>query len=206
MPKVVYHYFPLKGLGEAPRMLLAYGGQEFEDHRISFEEWPEYKSKTLFGQIPILEIDGKLYAQSIAISRYLGRKYGLAGDDEEEAFEIDQNIDFLMDIRAKAALVYYEKDLDIKAKRHEDFLQNTYPSLLEKLNEIVERNNGHLACGKLTWGDFVLTGMFAYLKRMLQMPDLEQKYPNFKKLQDNVVTLPKVKAYIDAVPKSNFDY
>lgn len=49
--------------------------------------------------MPILEIDGKQFAQSQAISRYLGRKYGLIGDTELEALEIDQNVDFLNDIR-----------------------------------------------------------------------------------------------------------
>jgi prostaglandin-H2 D-isomerase / glutathione transferase len=43
MPKVVFTYFPVKALGEGPRMLLAYGGQEFEDDRISPENWPKIK-------------------------------------------------------------------------------------------------------------------------------------------------------------------
>lgn len=55
--------------------------------------------------MPVLEIDGKQYAQSVAISRYLGRKYRLAGDNEEEAFEIDQNVDFLNDIRLSKLLI-----------------------------------------------------------------------------------------------------
>lgn len=47
----------------------------------------------------MLEIDGKQYAQSIAICRYLGRKYGLAGTTPEEDLIIDQNLDFFNDIR-----------------------------------------------------------------------------------------------------------
>lgn len=57
-------------------------------------------SATPFGQMPVLEIDGKSYAQSFAISRYLGRKYGVSGADVEEDLEIDQNVDFVNDIRA----------------------------------------------------------------------------------------------------------
>lgn len=52
------------------------------------------------GQLPVLEIDGKRYSQSLAICRYLGEKYGLAGDNDEEAMEIDQIVDFIYDIRA----------------------------------------------------------------------------------------------------------
>lgn len=43
MPKYVYHYFPVKSLGEAPRYLMWYGNQEFEDHRIPKEDWPAFK-------------------------------------------------------------------------------------------------------------------------------------------------------------------
>ncbi|KAJ2940405.1 hypothetical protein O0L34_g84 [Tuta absoluta] len=203
MPKVVFTYFPSKALGEGPRMLLAYGGQEFEDRRIQPEQWPELKPQMPFGQMPVLEIDGKQYAQSLAIARYLGRKYGLNGANIEEDFEIDQNVEFLNDIRAKAATVQYEPDAELKAKKHEDFSKNVYPALLAKLDQIIKKNNGHLACGKLTWGDFVFAGMYDYLRMMLQMPDLDAKYPSFKKLQNNVLNLPKVKEYVAKAPKSD---
>ncbi|KAM3957902.1 glutathione S-transferase 2-like isoform 2-T2 [Aphomia sociella] len=204
MPQVVFHYFPVKALGESIRLLLSYGGQEFQDDRVPSEKWPEFKPKTPFGQMPLLEMNGKQYAQSVATSRYLGRKYGLAGADIEEDFLIDQNVDFLNDLRAKAAAVQYEPDAAIKAKRHEEFTKNVYPYLLDKLDEIIKKNNGHLAAGKLTWGDFVFAGMYDYLKMMLQTPDLDAKYPSFKKLTDTVLSLPKVKEYVAAAPPSDF--
>nr|QLI62212.1 glutathione S-transferase 16 [Streltzoviella insularis] len=204
MPKVVFYYFPVKALGESARLLLAYGGEEFEDKRLSPEEWKEFKPKTPFGQMPVLEIDGKQYAQSVPIARYLGRKYGLAGDDIEQDFEIDQNVEFLMDIRSKAALVHYDPDNEAKAKRHEEFCKTLYPSMLDQLNKLIIKNNGHIAAGKLTWGDFVFAGVYDYLKLMLQMPHLDTKYPGFKKLQDTVLSIPKVKAYNDAAPKTDF--
>ncbi|CAH2246216.1 jg3689 [Pararge aegeria aegeria] len=204
MPNVVFYYFPVKALGEAVRMLLAYGGQEFEDNRVPMEKWPEFKPSTPFGQMPVLEIDGKKYAQSMAIARYLGRKYGLVGKDIEEDFEIDQNVEFLNDIRAKAASVHYEADVVLKEKKHADFAANLYPTLLSKLDEIIKKNNGHLAVGKLTWADFVFAGLFDYLKMMLQTPDLEQKYPSFKQVVDNVLSNPKVKAYVAKAPETTF--
>ncbi|XP_063829717.1 glutathione S-transferase 2-like [Ostrinia nubilalis] len=199
--KVTFTYFESKALGESGRLLLAYGGQEFEDKRFNAETWPKIKPTTPFGQTPMLEIDGKKYAQSLAIARFLGRKYGLAGATPEEDFEIDMYNYFVDDIRAKAASVQYESDEVVKEKKHEDFSKNAYPAMLSKLNEIVEQNNGHIAVGKLTWADFVFAGMYDYLKMMMRIPDLDTKYPNLKKVVDNVYSLPQLKAYLAAAPK-----
>ncbi|KAL0871450.1 hypothetical protein ABMA27_005174 [Loxostege sticticalis] len=204
MPQVVFTYFNCKALGESARLLLSYGGQEFEDKRFAQETWPAIKPTTPFGQAPMLEIDGKKYAQSMAIARYLGRKYGLGGATLEEDLEIDMNADFINDIRAKAATVQYEADEALKKKKHEDFTQNVYPALLNKLNEIIGQNKGFIALGKLTWADFVFAGMYDYLKVMLQTPDLDEKYPNFKKVVDHVYSLPQLKAYLAAAPKCDF--
>ncbi|XP_068617952.1 glutathione S-transferase 2 [Battus philenor] len=201
MPKIVFTYFNLRALGEAARLLMTYGGEEFEDHRIDMEQWKEIKAKTLFGQVPILEVDGKQYAQSNAICRYLGHKYGLAGATLEEDLIIDQTVDFINDIRSKAAIVHYEPDEAVKAKKHEDFAKNHYPFMLEKLDQIIKENNGHLALGKLTWADFVFAGLYLYLKGMLQMPDLDDKYPSFKKLYDTIFSFPKIKEYVAKLPE-----
>lgn len=36
-------YFNIKGLAEPIRFVLAYGGQEYEDIRVSKDEWPAIK-------------------------------------------------------------------------------------------------------------------------------------------------------------------
>lgn len=55
---------------------------------------------TPFGQVPVLEVDGKKVCQSTSISRYLAKKYGLAGKDDWEALEIDVAVDTIHDLRA----------------------------------------------------------------------------------------------------------
>ncbi|KAH9640314.1 hypothetical protein HF086_001666 [Spodoptera exigua] len=159
---------------------------------------------TPFGQMPLLEFDGKKYAQSLSIARYLGKKYGLAGDSLEDALEIDQNVDLINDLRAKAAIASYEKDEAVKEKKYAEFNKDVFPAMLENLNKIITKNNGHVALGKLTWGDFVFAGMFDYLKHLLVVPDLEKKYPAFQKVVDNVYSIPKVKTYADAVGPTEF--
>merc|ERR1712179_280661 len=76
-------------------MLLSHQGVDFEDKRLSGESWMEFKPKTPFGQMPTLEMDGKMYAQTGAIMRFLGAKYGYykAGDYEQDC-AIDNFEDF----------------------------------------------------------------------------------------------------------------
>lgn len=52
-----------------------------------------------FGKVPVMEIDGKLVNQSIAIGRYLAKKAGLAGNDEWESLLIDIAVDNIYEIR-----------------------------------------------------------------------------------------------------------
>jgi glutathione S-transferase len=45
-----------------------------QDKRVDFEEWGKMKQEgwAPFGQLPVLEVDGKYLAQSAAIGRWLG--------------------------------------------------------------------------------------------------------------------------------------
>ena len=67
----------------------------------------------LFGKVPVLEIDGKQFAESLAIARYFGRKFGLVGDTLEDALEIDQTVDLINDLRASK---FYLLSTQIKNK------------------------------------------------------------------------------------------
>lgn len=51
------------------------------------------------GTVPVLEIDGKKYGQSISICRFLGKKVGLGGSTDFENFEIDNVVDIVTDLR-----------------------------------------------------------------------------------------------------------
>jgi len=52
-----------------------------------------------FGQMPVLEIDGKRIVQSSAICRYLAKLVGLAGDNDFESMQIDSVVDIFNDLR-----------------------------------------------------------------------------------------------------------
>ena len=77
MSVVRIHYFGGYALAEAIRMLLSHAKVPYEDVNYNYETLPIVKASGIleFGQIPVLEVEGKFYAQSGAILKYLGRKY-----------------------------------------------------------------------------------------------------------------------------------
>lgn len=100
MPEYKLIYFNVRGLGEVIRQLLTWADQPFEDVRLEIGELTPEKKLELnleWGQLPILEIDGKRHAQSFAIGRYLAKKYNLMGDNEEEAFRVDEVVEAIRD-------------------------------------------------------------------------------------------------------------
>merc|ERR1711971_1203854 len=102
-PKVKLTYFNLRARAETARLLLAYGGIQYEDYRVraTFEhpgEWTEMKPTTPYGGLPLLEWDGVCIAQSMAIARFLAREVGLAGRNSLEAAQVDEVVDAVNDI------------------------------------------------------------------------------------------------------------
>lgn len=52
-----------------------------------------------FGHLPVIEVDGKKGAQSIAIARYVAKMAKLTGANDWEDLEIDAIVDTLNDIK-----------------------------------------------------------------------------------------------------------
>ena len=90
-------YFDARGRGEGIRYIFAQAGVKYEDNRIKREDWPKLKETTPFGQLPILEVDGKVLSGSGSICRLLAEKFGLAGLNEFENAELDSIADFIND-------------------------------------------------------------------------------------------------------------
>ncbi|XP_018334284.1 glutathione S-transferase [Agrilus planipennis] len=200
-PQYKVTYFPVKALGEPIRFLLSYGKFEFEDYRFDRENWPQIKPKMPFGQVPVLEVNGKVAHQSIAICRYLAKQVKLIGANDWEDLEIDSVVDTLNDLRQKIALYNYESDPSIKESRKGPLLKETIPYYLERLDAIAKQNNGHLACGKLTWADIILAAWLDYLNYMIS-GNLLEKYANLQSVVNNVLSIPQIKAWIEKRPHS----
>ncbi|XP_023313069.1 glutathione S-transferase-like isoform X2 [Anoplophora glabripennis] len=196
-------YFDFTALGEPIRFLLSYGGIEFEDNRIQRANWPALKPSTPFGQVPILEYNGKLAYQSIAICRYLAKQVKLVGKDDWEDLEIDATVDTITDLRLKFAQYIFERDEQAKKEKEKQTLFNeTIPYYMEKLDAMAKRNNGYLAVGRLTWADLFFVSMLDYISLMAKK-DIIGGSPNLQIVRENVLKIPSIKAWIEKRPKEN---
>jgi len=80
-----YFNFPV-GRGEECRLALHLAGVEFNDDRISFDDWSSRKPTMPFGAVPVLKIEGKPdLAQSNAILGLIGQQHDLLPEDKFEA-------------------------------------------------------------------------------------------------------------------------
>ena len=97
MPNYKLTYFNLRGRAEICRYLFAYAGIKYEDYRLEGADWPKIKLTIPFGKVLILEVDGVIIHQSLAIARYLARESGLAGQTPVEQALADAIVDTIDD-------------------------------------------------------------------------------------------------------------
>ncbi|XP_019878999.1 glutathione S-transferase isoform X2 [Aethina tumida] len=201
-PAYKFTYFDIKALAEVTRLLFSYGGIEFEDNRIQRENWPALKPSMPFGQMPILEHNGKVVNQSIAIARYVAKQVKLVGNNDWEDLEIDSIVDTINDFRMKIGAYHYQSDEKIKQALKEPLFKETIPYYLNKFEAIAKENNGHFALGRLTWADMFWLGLIDYMNFMAGT-DLIANYPNLRAVVDNASANPNVKAWLEKRPKTD---
>ena len=155
------HYFNGYGRAEAIRIALAHAKVPFENVNIAFgEEFAKAKASgnLEFGQLPVLEVDGKFLSQSISILRYVGLKYGYYPvEDPELAWRVDSTIDSLGDILNafyKAAF----GDPALKPELFKTFFGSTVPAWLAVMSKRLQANSSKtfIAGDKITIADFSL--------------------------------------------------
>ncbi|KAL3275520.1 hypothetical protein HHI36_020279 [Cryptolaemus montrouzieri] len=201
-PAYKLSYFNITALGEPIRFLLSYGGIEFEDCRIEHENWPQHKPNMPFGQMPVLEHNGKKAHQSLAICKYLAKQVKLVGNDDWEDLEIDAAAFTVNDLRQFIARYHYETDEKEKEKNKGILFNEKLPYYLERLDNIAKENNGHLAVGRLTWADLYFVSLLDYLNHMAQT-DIIANHHNLIAVKNNVLGLPTIKEWIEKRPKTS---
>ena len=174
-----------------------------------------------FGQVPVLEVDGKVLAQSHSIARYLAKKHGLAGQDDWEEAMADMYADGLMDIINAGRPYRLESDPEKKKQLFQEHLTKDIRPHLQLIDRRLAENGTSYLVGssvsckfvklslaelisydsrpiQLTWADL---GYAALSPTLLQLvPDLLDNAPHLKKLLDAIEAIPSIKKWIETRP------
>ena len=199
-PTLKLYYFDIKGKAESIRLICAYAGLKLEDYRFSNrDEFLAIKasSRLPFGQVPMLEIDGKhAMAQSTAIMRYLGKLSGLyPTTDHILAQKVDAVMDQAADVfMGSTVLTYglrYAIDLSPEAieKSYEHFNQTVLPNHLKRVERFFETGATGWIAGteEPSPADFV---WYCSLTNMAVKKEISEK-------NKSLVDFPKLKAFIE---------
>jgi len=206
MPSYKLYYFNGRGRAETIRLLFAVAGQEYEDIRFERDDWPNHKSSAPFGQVPFMEIDGVKLGQSNACARYFARKFNLAGKTELEQAQVDMFIDCFEDTIKPFFQTFRETDEAKKAEIKKKFVEEQLPASLAMLEALLKQNHGgdhYLVGSDLTWADLAFAVFVDWTARAQAVNPLE-KFPKLHALLDKVLNQPKVKAWIEKRPKTEF--
>ncbi|XP_076239149.1 glutathione S-transferase S4 [Calliopsis andreniformis] len=199
-------YFNVMGLAEPIRFLLSYGGVEFTDIRLehSSKDWINMKPTTPFGQMPVLEIDGKEYAQTLPICHYLAKQFNLLGKTDLDTLQIDAIANALHDFRRLTISQYYrESDPVVKAKKREEVFTNVIPFYLSKLEELAKNNDGYLHGGQLSYADLFFVAISDSINTAYES-DITKDKPHLKALKEKILAIPSIKAWVERRPKLTF--
>ena len=201
MPTYKLYYFNSRGTAEAIRLIFAQAGVAYEDVRLTSEQWAEFKPRTPYGVMPVLEVDGKMLGGSEPIARYLAKQFGMAGEDDFVNAILDGAVDATGDLGLKIMQFYYEKDDERKAAIKKDMEEKIAPRVLGGLQKLAAANNcmdGWFYGPKVTYADIIFTHIMSYV--VLVLPDVLDKYPALKKLKESVEKLPNIAKWIKERP------
>lgn len=159
VPKL--YYFDLAGKAEGIRLACEYSGFEFEDIRLTRDQFAEMKAngQLQFGQVPALEVrEGVLLVQSAAILRFIGKKTGLYPVDHELAAAVDALVDQETDLFAGLTVAKYPErfgfgqlaNVDEKIRKYimEDILTDTIIRHLRLLETMLIKTDNNTATNR----------------------------------------------------------
>ena len=204
MPSIKLTYFNLRGRGELPRLLLAYGGVQYEDERISVpwvdtKPWEDLKPVTPFGQLPVMVWDKEEIAQCLGVSRFLAKEFGLAGRTNLECAQADEIVYAVQDALAYGWDAMFDEDEGRKKTMVEKYRKEIVPNILQKVEaRLVKRGGQFLVGNMLTWAD--IQTFFFCSELGLTWDQGVDDYPGVSGLVRRVGDLPNIQEWVQRRP------
>tara|TARA_Y100000741_G_scaffold323806_1_gene274290 strand:- start:16 stop:672 length:657 start_codon:yes stop_codon:yes gene_type:complete len=147
---ITLYYFKIPfWRAEVSRLALFMGDIPFTDYRINKQEYDIFKKlgklpnniTAPFKQLPVLEVDGKIFAQTGAIARFCGKLSGLypTNNDYDSAL-IDQIIEASQDINFMVTLSNRDKDPQKMKLSREILATKHLPKMFQFLENLIDNN------------------------------------------------------------------
>ncbi|KAI9979781.1 hypothetical protein PInf_000547 [Phytophthora infestans] len=184
-PQIKLTYFDGKGRAELSRLIFSYAEIAFTDDRITHSDFAALKPTLPLGQVPVLELDGTVYGQSMAIARYAAKIAGLYPSDATEALKVDVFSCSLEDLEGPIVdFMLKTSDETEKAQKKKVFVEEMVPkyfAALEKMLSLADLQFLDFVDNKLKWAfpDFKVDG-----------------FPKLTALLSNVKAEPKIATYL----------
>ena len=185
MPKYILHYFAGNGRAIIPRAILCYAKADWTNDAITHDKWPAIKKSGLceFEQVPILEVDGRKYSQSHAITLYLAETFNLMGKDIEENYQIRSLLFAIDDYNMDIWKAMFSQD---EAKKPELIKAATekFKFFIGKFEErYVNHGKGKYFLGdKFTLADIIVTCSICSCCDSLKLEGVKDVCPNLAEL------------------------
>jgi glutathione S-transferase len=187
-------YWGIRGLGQIPRLLLAYSGVEFEDyHYTNGEKWFGDDKKNLglhFPNLPYL-IDGEFdISESGAIHRYIIKRWGhpeLLGKNIQDNARLESFLSVFSEIGQAVRGLFFNKEHETARAE----LLQKYGPKLEQLDKYVGEQQ--FVLGYLTLADFAVAEDSYYIETVF--PEQFKTWGFLNRIRDSFNSQPQIAAY-----------
>eukprot|EP00744_Colponema_vietnamica_P000101 GILI01000193.1.p1 GENE.GILI01000193.1~~GILI01000193.1.p1 ORF type:complete len:215 (+),score=83.41 GILI01000193.1:52-645(+) len=157
-------------------------------------EWPgSLKSQAQFGQLPALRVGDKLIVQSCAIARFLARKAGLQGDNDDDFATSEMLIEEFVDVFNNLAKINYSED-KVNGYNQAFGAGGLVPTQLGYLENLLK---GDFFASKVTAGDLAVVCLLNVLVSL--EPTALDAFPKLKAFYERMSVTPAF-ARIFALP------
>ena len=204
---LIYFDFPF-WRAEIARLSLFIGNIEFEDVRITSDEFQRVKSdgqldngiKIPFNQLPCLVVDKVSIAQTAGIARFCGKLSNLYPQNNNlEAAIIDQYIDIATDLTVLVS--------STKVEDRKNLVIGELSRKLSILNKSIELSNNYWVINNISIADIALWRLMGWLTSgsLDGIPlDLLKEHENISKICLLVDKHPKVNEWIKKTYPKNY--
>lgn len=195
-------YFPIRGIVQPIRLLLAFVGETFvnEFYPLEFDRLSQDDPTTNqrfvisaldFPYLPYLIDNGVKITQDIAIHRYLSRKFNLEPKTDWEKRRLDQVEQVILKYRSLSRNFFHNPLYVGLIPSYRRSLQRR----LDKLSKFLGHHR-FFSGGGVTYGDFMVYEWID--QHRLWSPDLLEEYDNLKSFMKRVEKLPGVNRYMSS--------